>query len=182
MKDLESVKELISILETLPSVGKKSAARIAYEIAKDKVKGLRILDAIENVVSNVRECSKCGSLSEYEVCSICDSNRDKVVAVVENSKDIGIIEESGSFGGYYFVFDDNVEKLREFILDKDIKEVIFAFSPSVENEIKMQKIKEELELNVKYYSIAKGVPMGVSLENVDVSSINFAFLGKILLD
>ncbi|MEO1959090.1 MAG: recombination protein RecR [Nautiliaceae bacterium] len=182
MKDLESVKELISILETLPSIGKKSAARIAYEIARDRIKGLRILDAIENVVSNVRECSKCGSLSEYEVCSICDSKRDKIVAVVESSKDIEIIEESGSFGGYYFVFNDSVEKLREFILNKGIKEVIFAFSPSVENEIKMRKIKEELGLNIECYSIAKGVPMGVSLENVDISSINFAFLGKILLD
>jgi len=177
MKDLHSINRLIEAFEELPSIGKKSATRLALSIAKDKFKALKLINAIEDVVANIKECEICGNFSEHEICDICASeNRDKTLAIVENSKDIMIIEESGSYNGYYFVLthidDEVIQKLREIIKDKEIKEVIFAFPPSVESEAISLYIEDKLkDLNIEFTQIAQGVPTGVHFENVDVNSL-----------
>ena len=177
MKDLNSLNQLIEALEELPSIGKKSATRLALFLAKDKFRAMKLINAIENVVSNIKECSICGNFSEHEICEICDNpNRDNILAIVENPKDIMIIEESGSFNGYYFVLnhldDENIQKLRNLIKEKNIKEVIFAFSPSVENEAKSLYLEDKLkDLNIEFSQIAQGVPTGVHFENIDINSL-----------
>jgi len=177
MKDLNSLNQLIETLEELPSIGKKSATRLALFLAKDKFRAMKLINAIENVVSNIKECSICGNFSEHEICEICDNpNRDNILAIVENPKDIMIIEESGSFNGYYFVLnhldDENIQKLRNLIKEKNIKEVIFAFSPSVENEAKSLYLEDKLkDLNIEFSQIAQGVPTGVHFENIDINSL-----------
>jgi len=177
MKDLQSINRLIEAFEELPSIGKKSATRLALSIAKDKFKALKLINAIEDVVANIKECEICGNFSEHEICDICaDENRDKTLAIVENSKDIIIIEESGSYNGYYFVLnhidDEVIQKLREIIKDKEIKEVIFAFPPSVESEARSLYIEDKLkDLDIEFTQIAQGVPTGVHFENVDVNSL-----------
>ncbi len=177
MKDLQSITKLIEAFEELPSIGKKSATRLALSIAKDKFKALKLINAIEDVVSNIKECEICGNFSEHEICDICaDENRDKTIAIVENSKDIITIEESGSYKGYYFVLthidDETVEKLRTIIKSKEIEEIIFAFPPSVESEARSLYLEDRLkDLNVEFSQIAQGVPSGVHFENVDVNSL-----------
>ncbi|WP_024790435.1 recombination mediator RecR [Lebetimonas sp. JH292] len=180
MKDLNSINELIEALEELPSIGKKSATRLALFLAKDKFRAMKLINAIENVVTNIKECSICGNFSEYEICEICDNpNRDKILAVVENPKDIMIIEESGSYNGYYFVLnyldDEKIQKLRNFIKDKKIKEIIFAFPPSVESEARSLYLEDKLkDLKIEFSQIAQGVPTGVHFENVDINSLTKA--------
>jgi recombination protein RecR len=177
MKDLTSLNELIEALEELPTIGKKSATRLALFLAKDKFKAMKLINAIENVVTNIKECTICGNFSEYEICEICDNpNRDKILAIVETPKDIMIIEESGSFNGYYFVLnhldDENIQKLRDFIKKNKIKEVIFAFPPSVESEARSLYLEDKLkDLGVEFSEIAHGVPTGVHFENVDINSL-----------
>ena len=177
MKDLQSINRLIEAFEELPSIGKKSATRLALSIAKDKFKALKLINAIEDVVANIKECEMCGNFSEHEICDICaDENRDKTLAIVENSKDIITIEESGSYHGYYFVLnhldEEILEKLRNIIKEKGIKEIIFAFPPSVESEARSLYLEDKLkDLNVEFTQIAQGVPTGVHFENVDVNSL-----------
>jgi recombination protein RecR len=177
MKDLQSINRLIEAFEELPSIGRKSATRLALSIAKDKFKALKLINAIEDVVANIKECEICGNFSEHEICDICaDENRDKTLAVVENTKDIITIEESGSYNGYYFVLDrlddEILEKLRDIIINKGIKEVIFAFPPGVESEARSLYLEDKLkDLNVEFTQIAQGVPTGVHFENVDVNSL-----------
>ena len=177
MKDLQSINRLIEAFEELPSIGKKSATRFALSIAKDKFKALKLINAIEDVVANIKKCEICGNFSEHEICDICaDENRDKTLAIVENSKDIMIIEESGSYHGYYFVLthidDEVIQKLRNIIQNKEIKEVIFAFPPSVESEARSLYLEDKLkDLNVEFSQIAQGVPTGVHFENVDINSL-----------
>ena len=177
MKDLQSLNRLIEAFEELPSIGKKSATRLALCVAKDKFKALKLINAIEDVVANIKECEICGNFSEFEICDICsDENREKTLAIVENSKDIMIIEESGSYNGYYFVLnhldEEILEKLREIVKNKEIKEIIFAFPPSVESEAKSLYLEDKLkDLNVEFSQIAQGVPTGVHFENVDVNSL-----------
>jgi len=83
MKDLQSLNKLIEALEELPSIGKKSAKRLAFHLAKDKFKALKLINAIENVVTNIKECKICGNFSDYEICNICSNeNRDNILAIV----------------------------------------------------------------------------------------------------
>ncbi len=177
MKDLKSLNELIEILQELPSIGKKSATRLALSLAKDKFKALKLVNAIENVISNIEECKICGNFSEHEICEICDNPlRDKILAIVENPKDIITIEESASYYGYYFVLsklnNETIEKIRNIIEEKQINEVIFAFPPCVENEAKSLVLEEKLkDLNIEFSQIAQGVPTGVHFENVDINSL-----------
>jgi len=177
MKDLQSLNRVIEILEELPSIGRKSATRLALSLAKDKYKTLKLINALENMVSSIEECKICGNFSENEICEICDDiNRDRKIAIVESQKDIMIIEQSKSYNGYYFVLnkisDENLSKLRKIIIDKSIEEVIFAFSPSTENEAKILLIEDRLKnLNIVFSKIAQGVPTGVHFENVDINSL-----------
>jgi len=177
MKDLTSLNKLIEAFEELPSIGKKSATRLALAVAKDKFKAMKLINAIEDVVTNIKECEICGNFSEHEICDICaDESRDKTLAVVENTKDILVLEESNGYRGYYFVLvhidDENIEKLRNIIKDKGIKEVIFAFPPSVESEARSLYLEDKLkDLDVEFSQIAHGVPTGVHFENVDVNSL-----------
>ena len=185
MKDLQSINRLIEAFEELPSIGKKSAVRLALSIAKDKFKALKLINAIEDVVANVKECEICGNFSEHEICEICASeNRDKTLAVVENSKDIITIEESGSYHGYYFVLnhidDEVIQKLKNTVIQKEIKEIIFAFPPSVESEARSLYIEDRLkDLNIEFTQIAQGVPTGVHFENVDVNSLASAIKKRV---
>ena len=185
MKDLQSLNQLIEAFEELPTIGKKSATRLAFYLAKDKFKALKLINAIENVVTNIKECKICGSFSDYEICNICSNeNRDNILAIVENAKDITIIEESGSFNGYYFVLthidDEVITKLKDIINKKNIKEIIFAFPPSVENEAKSLYIEDKLkDLNVEFTQIAQGVPTGVHFENVDINSLSKAIKKRV---
>jgi len=177
MKDLKSLNQLIEVLEELPSIGKKSATRLAINLAKDKYKALKLINALENTISSIQECKICGNFSEHEICDICDDPmRDKTIAVVESSKDILSIEESGSYNGYYFVLshldDETIQRLKETIKEKEIKEVIFAFPPSVESEARIMLLEERLkDMNVEFSQIAQGVPTGVHFENVDINSL-----------
>jgi len=180
MKDLNSIKELIEAFEAIPTIGKKSATRYALFLAKDKFKAMKLVNAIENVITNIKECTLCGNFSEYEICEICNNpNRDKILAIVENPKDIIAIEESGSFNGYYFVLnhlnDEKISKLRDFITTQKIKEIVFAFPPSVESEARSLYLEDRLkDLNIEFSQIAQGVPTGVHFENVDIHSLSKA--------
>ncbi len=177
MKDLNSLNKLIEAFEELPSIGKKSATRLALSLAKDKFKALKLINALEDVVTNIKTCEICGNLSEHEICEICDNpHREKTLAIVENSKDIMVIEKSGSYSGYYFVLshlnDENIQKIRDIIKEKEIEEVIFAFPPSVESEARSLYLEDKLkDLNVEFSQIAQGVPTGVHFENVDINSL-----------
>jgi recombination protein RecR len=188
MKDLESINKLIETLEELPSIGKKSATRLAMSLAKDKFKALKLINAIEDVVSKIKTCEMCGNYTEHEICEICDNPlREKILAIVENQKDIMVIEESGSYNGYYFVLshldDEHIQKIRDLIQNRKIKEVIFAFPPSVESEARSLYLEDKLkDLNVEFSQIAQGVPTGVHFENVDVNSLASAIKRRIKMN
>ncbi len=177
MKDLKSINQLVEILQEFPSIGKKSATRLALSLAKDKFKALKLVNALENVISNIQECKICGNFSEHEICEICDNPmREKILAIVESPKDIMTIEESGSYNGYYFVLSsinsEKIEQIKNIIKEKQIKEIIFAFPPCVENEAKSLLLEDKLKnLNIEFSQIAQGVPTGVHFENVDINSL-----------
>ena len=183
---LEKFNTLVESLQSLPTIGKKSATRLAYHmVMSDSYSGMKISHAIEDALGCLKKCSVCGGMSEDELCFICcDERRDEnILCIVENAKDILLLEENGLFDGKYFVL-DSLEQLSISHLDKivknGVKEVIFAITPSISNDAVILYIEDKLEkYNINFSKIAQGVPTGVSLENIDILSLTRALEDRV---
>jgi len=183
---LESLNQLIENLEKLPTIGRKSATRMAMFLIKNRYEAIKIANSIENAVVSINECENCGNLTEYELCEICMTEREKKICIVESSKDIFILEENKIFNGYYFVIpileNEKIEKLEDFIQKKGIKEILFAYPHSIENDAKIIYLEDRLkEYNLIFSKIAQGIPTGVKFENVDITSLTKAFQDRVKL-
>ncbi len=173
----------------LPGIGKKSAMRMAFYIVRqDKSYGLKLCNDIEQAVLTVTNCRRCGFISEHELCEICqDSQRDKTkLCLVQESKDIFVVEQTRSFGGYYFVLDDinetNIDRLRLLVASHQTSEILFAISPSLANDSFILFVEDKLkQFDIKFHKIAQGIPTGVGLENVDILSVAKAIDGKMTI-
>lgn len=181
-KSSEKFNELVASFASLPTIGKKTAIRLAYFVSlQNHLAGTKLAQDIENAIRFIKPCSKCGALSENELCEICtDTERDRaVLCVVESAKDILILEESGSFNGLYFVLDelndDKIAKLRAMIAEFSVKELIFALTSAINSEAMSFFVEDRLQdLGLKFSKIAQGIPSGVHLENVDFISLHKA--------
>ncbi len=183
---LEKFNILVEALESLPTIGKKSATRLAYHmVMQDNFTAMKIAHAIENALGCLRKCNECGALCEDEICDICaDESRDReLLCIVENAKDILTLEEGGIFDGRYYV----LENLDHFdashlvdIVNDGVKEIVFALTPSIGNDAVMLFIEDKLSLcDVRFTRIAQGVPTGVSLENIDLLSLSRAIEDRV---
>jgi len=183
---LSKFNKLVDALQELPTIGKKSAIRLAYHIVmKDSFVGMKIAHAIEDALGNIQECSSCGGMSEDMLCTICcDENRDAtLLCIVENAKDILLLEENRLFEGRYFVLESlenfNLSKL-EKIVASGVKEIVFALTPSIANDAVMLYIEDKLsDFDINFSKIAQGVPTGVSLENIDLLSLSRALTDRV---
>ncbi|AXP08273.1 recombination mediator RecR [Campylobacter hepaticus] len=179
---LEKFNELIESFANLPTIGKKTAIRLAYHICiKNQNHGIKLAHNIENALRFTKLCEQCGALSENELCEICtDEERNKnILCIVESPKDVLTLEESKSYNGLYFVLDElnekKLEKLRQIILNLNIIELIFALTPNINSDATIFFIEEQFKnLNLSFSKIAQGIPSGVNLENVDLVSLNKA--------
>ena len=188
MRSLEKFDKLVEALQELPTIGKKSATRLAYfMLMKDSFVGMKISNAIEDALGSLRVCSSCGGMSEDELCFICcdESRDDALLCIVENAKDILLLEENGLFDGKYFVLESlemlNISMLEKAVRD-GVKEIVFALTPSIANDAVILYIEDKLkDYVVNYTKIAQGVPTGVSLENVDILSLAKAIQSKVTI-
>ena len=185
-RSLEKFNRLVDALQELPTIGKKSATRLAYHmIMNDTFVGMRISHAIEDALGSLKKCRDCGGMSEDELCYICtDDGRDAhVLCIVENAKDILLLEENGLFDGRYFVLDSleelSISKLEDLV-EKGAREILFALTPSISNDAVILYIEDKLSAcDVHFSKIAQGVPTGVSLENIDLLSLTRALEDRV---
>ncbi|MDA3967541.1 MULTISPECIES: recombination mediator RecR [Helicobacter] len=175
----ENFKKLIESLEKLPSIGRKSAIRLAYFLAfEDKFSAINLAHNIEECVQDLQVCEECFGVSDSYICDICndDSRNNGELCIVANAKDIFLLEDSGEFSGKYFVISDikdtNIKQLEIKITNNNIKEIIFALTPSLGSDGIMLFLEDKLShLGITFSKIAQGIPTGVSLENVDQLSL-----------
>ena len=183
---LEKFNRLVDALNELPSIGKKSATRLAYHMTmRDSFIGMKISHAIEDALGSLKKCNSCGGMSEDELCFICcdESRNVEQLCIVENPKDILLLEENGLFDGIYFVL-ESLEELSisylENIVKSGIKDVIFALTPSIANDAVIMYIEDKLSYyDINFTRIAQGVPTGVSLENIDILSLTRALEDRV---
>ena len=184
MKELKSIIDLTNSFKKFPSVGSKSAERMAYALLDmDKSEIDEIINAIENVSTKVHQCPICGVLTENNICSICeDKNRNHTTCiVVSHSKDVLAFEEIGTYHGVYHVLngeisayhgvtpkDLRISELLDRINKEDIKEIIIATNPNIEGDTTALYLAEILKnKDVKVSRIGFGMPIGGQLDYTD---------------
>lgn len=183
---LDKFYTLVDALTALPSVGKKSATRLALHIVQtDPFGGMKLASAIEEAIQFVKKCQQCGNISEHELCEICsdEQRNDEILCIVSSAKDILAIEETASYHGKYFVFDgidpQTIYHLEEMV-KQNVHEILFAFTPSVASDTMIYYIEDKLSsFGLTFTKIAQGVPTGVNFENIDTISLARALQSRI---
>ena len=196
----EALNSLIQEFERLPGIGKKTAERLAYYVLRvSRDDAMKLAPAIRDVKQNVRNCRICFSITESEVCQICsDAHRDGgVICVVEQPRDLYVIERAGSFNGHYHVLMgvfsplDGItpdalpvrgllQRVREGSGGTPVREIILATNPNFEGDGTALYLAEQLKEfpNVKISRIARGVPTGSNLEHVSGTMVADALEGR----
>jgi len=179
-----TLERLVDQIAKLPGLGKKSALRLAMHILKQSESDARALaEAIMQVKMRLHMCARCGNLTEVELCSICsDAKRDiGLLCIVESPQDILRLEKATAFRGVYHVLGgvlsplDGVgpEALRIADLwtrteHEQFREVILALSPTADGDATSLYLLRELkDRNIIASRLARGVPIGAELEQVD---------------
>jgi recombination protein RecR len=191
----QSVTNLINEFTKLPGIGKKSAERLAYHVLRtSRNEALALAEAIRSVKENVRYCRICYNLSEEEECAICrDSRRDhKLLCVVEQPRDLIVLEQTGIYHGLYHVLlgriaplegigpdqltlDALVQRVREGAFD----EVIMATNPTIEGDGTALHISNLLaEMPVRVTRLARGITSGSVLEFANKEILADAMSGR----
>jgi recombination protein RecR len=182
---IEAFENLVEAFNALPSIGKKSAVKLAYHVVmEDGFMGMKLAHALEDAINSISRCSKCNNMSEDELCPICsDAYRDTTkLCIVQSAKDILTIEESGRYDGVYYVITNihDIDEAHLYYAVEGVEEVIFAFPPSIANDTMILYIEDKLQnLNLKFSKIAQGVPTGVDLDNVDMLSLSRALEDRV---
>ena len=186
---------LIEELVKLPSIGQKSAQRLALHLLRaPKEEALRLAEAIRALREHVGFCGTCGNFSETDPCAICtDSRRDAaLVCVVEQPGDVIALERTGQFRGKYHVLGGALAplegthpdqlRIRELLVrlnDGAVKEIILATNPNVAGEATALYLSKLLQpMGLKVTRIARGVPMGSDLEYSDLVTLARALEGR----
>jgi recombination protein RecR len=192
----EPLAVAIEELSKLPSIGKKTAQRLALFILKmddDRVDNL--LKSVKELKTKLKSCSRCNNLSEDELCEVCKSTkRDKsIICVVEESSDVIAIEKTHEFNGLYHVLGGvlspltgitpdslKIKELLKRFEKEDIKEVILALNPDTEGETTSLYLAKLIKpLNMKVTRIARGLPVGGDLEFADDATIGRAMINRL---
>ncbi|ROR73191.1 recombination mediator RecR [Bogoriella caseilytica] len=190
-----AVQDLIDELGRLPGVGPKSAQRIAfYVLASETEDVTRLAHALTEVKARVRFCEVCGNVAEAERCRICvDPRRDEtVLCVVEEPKDVVVIERTREFRGCYHVLggainpidgvgpeDLRIRELMTRLGDGQIEEVIIATDPNIEGEATATYLQRMLRgMGIAVSRLASGLPVGGDLEYADEVTLGRAFEGR----
>ena len=162
---------------------------------KDQVE--QLAGAIVNAKANVQYCKCCYTLTDQEICPICKNPRrnQKVIMVVENTRDLAAYEKTGKFDGVYHVLhgaispmlgigpdDIKLKELMQRITKDDIEEVIIATNSSLEGETTAMYISKLIKpTGIKVSRIASGVPVGGDLEYIDEVTLLRALEGRVEL-
>lgn len=190
-----SIEKLIESFEKLPSIGHKTAQRLAFymlDLSNDEVK--EFTDSIINAKKNLKFCSKCFNISDTEPCNICSNPKrdESTICVVEDVRDVLAMERTHEYNGVYHVLhgsispmngvgpdDIKIKELLSRIMEGEVKEIILATNPRVEGEATSMYISKLVKpLGVKVTRIARGIPIGGDLEYTDEVTLSKALEGR----
>lgn len=190
-----SIEKLIESFEKLPSIGHKTAIRLAFHMLDlNEEETNEFIKSITDAKSKLKYCSKCFNIADSDPCPICSNpKRDQsTICVVEDVRDIIAMERTNEFKGVYHVLhgtispmngigpeDIKIKELLDRIRDNDIKEIIIATNPRVEGEATSIYLSKLIKpLGIKVTRIAHGIPVGGDLEYTDEVTLMKAMEGR----
>ena len=195
MEARQPLDRLIEELKRIPSIGAKTAQRIAfYLIGQPQEEVVRLASAIKDAKSGTFHCSICNSLTDKDPCAYCnDQDRDdKMLCIVEEPFNISSIEKTGIFRGRYHVLLGTLsplkgkgpdelkpEKLIKRVKEGKFKEIIIATNPTVEGEATAIYLARMLrDFGIKMTRLAMGLPVGSEMDYADQLTIKKALEGR----
>lgn len=190
-----SLARLIEELERLPSIGPKSAQRLALHLLRCPPEQVRTLaSALLEVLQQVKPCSICFNYTEEDPCALCqDPRRDAtLMCVVADPRDMIAIENTGEYRGRYHVLgglispmdgvmpeDLRVKELLARLQDQPVQEIILALNPIAEGDVTAVYIARLVRpLGIRTTRLALGLPVGGDLDYVDQVTIARALEGR----
>ena len=191
----EPIQRLIQELNKLPSIGPKSAQRLAYYLLRAPEEQAQLLaDAILSVKQEITLCSTCFNVTDANPCLICRSQeRDQSkICIVEQPQDILALEHTRTYHGLYHVLhgaisptegvgteDIRIKELLERLKDSPLDEVILATNPTLEGEQTAMYLNHLISPSgIKVTRLARGLPFGTELEYADDVTLTRAIEGR----
>ena len=198
MQIAEPLQIAIEELSKLPSIGRKTAQRLAIHLLKTDYDSVeKLINAIQNLKTKLKFCSRCFNISTEELCGICSNpKRDhSLICVVEEASDVIAIEKSNEYKGLYHVLGGvlsplsgitpeslKIKELLKRFENEEIQEVILALNPNTEGEATSLYLAKLIKpLGIRVSRIARGLPIGGDLEFADEATIGRAVTGRITL-
>lgn len=191
----EPLSKLIAELQKLPSIGPKTAQRIAMHILKmTNEDAKRLGQNISEIKDKIMNCSICGTITDKDPCGICsDPERNhRIICVVEQTEDVIALERTGVFKGVYHVLmgalspidgitpdDLRIKELIDRIKPGEVDEVLIATNPNIQGQATAIYLSGRLKpLGVRVTQIAYGLPMGGDIEYADEVTLGKALEGR----
>src|SRR5699024_3219326 len=190
------LENAVSEMKQLPGSGRNTALRLVLHLLKrPEDQTVELAKALVNLRTEIKFCKKCHNISDTELCEICKNhNREKdMVCVVEDIRDVMAIENTSQYRGVYHVLGGkispmdgigpqelNISSLIERVKNKEIKEIIFALSSTMEGDTTNFYIYKQLEnFPVKTSTIARGIGVGDELEYADQVTLGRSIINRI---
>ena len=190
-----SIEKLIESFERLPSIGHKTAARLAFHVLDwDEEETNAFISSIVTAKKNLKYCSKCYNITDNDPCQICSNPRrdQSIICVVEDVRDVAAMERTHEFKGVYHVLhgsispmngvgpdDIKIKELLSRLMEGNVKEVILATNPRVEGEATAMYISKLIKpMGINATRIAHGIPVGGDLEYTDEITLTKALEGR----
>jgi recombination protein RecR len=190
------LENAVDEMSQLPGIGKRTALRLVlFLLNQPNSQTVKLSKSLVDLVEGVILCKNCHNISDLELCEICtNKKRDKsVVCVVEDIRDVMAIESTGQFNGVYHVLGGkispiegigpnqlNIKSLIEKIRSKNVSELIFALSATMEGDTTNFYIFRQIkDVDIKITTIARGVSVGNELEYTDEVTLGRSILKRI---
>jgi len=196
----EPVTKLIDEFKRLPSIGQRSAQRLAFHILRTpEAEVERLIEALREVKQRISECSICNNLTDINPCRFCSlpSRDHSLLCIVEQPYDLVAVEKTRSYKGLYHVLHGSLSPIRgmrpsdlrlENLLPRlkpennegvEVQEVILATNPNTEGEATANYISRLLKpLGLRVTRLAMGMPVGSDLEYVDEVTMDKALTNR----
>lgn len=191
-----TLENAVDALASLPSVGRKTALRLALHLIKDSTaKASKIAVALQDLETKINYCQICFNISDETTCEICkEPHRDRsIICVVESVRDVMAIEETTQYSGMYHVLggvispmdgvgpgDLHIDALRARVQQTLPTEIIMAISPTIEGDTTIYYLSKMLEdTSVEISTIARGVSFGGELEYADELTLGRSIVSRV---
>lgn len=196
--EVACISDAINLFSRIRGIGNNSARRITLDLIKKKNSLLKpLLEVLQFVSDNIKECKYCNNLDVAEVCYICrnESRNKSIICIVDDVKSVWSIEHTNSYHGQYFILggllsahknitprDIHIDMLLNHIKHNNAQEIIFATPADIEGQVTKNYITEYLTgIDIKISTLAQGIPIGGSIEYLDDITIATAINSRTFL-